>query len=95
MTARRQHRLPLIRVGLLLVAGSVLASLVRFYVDMGDRLAGSAPGPVPADRAEVMEQFLADFLLAGTLPGMLFWAGLGVTLLGALLALYRAATSAR
>lgn len=78
----RPRAVPLIRLGLTIVAGSVLASLVTYYVAAGQQMSdlqGPAPATAPRDLAD---HFVKNFLFAGAIPGILFYFGLAFMLLG-------------
>lgn len=76
------RRLPCFRLGLTLVAGSLLASLIYFYLALGESLS-SATGPdVSTEPRDLLTHFQRNFLFAGSTPGILFYIGLALMLLG-------------
>lgn len=78
---KRRRRFPWTRLGLLLVVGSVFASLIRWYVAFGASLA-DLDADVSTQRADMGRDFLANFLFGGTVPGVLFWAGIAAIGIG-------------
>jgi hypothetical protein len=74
-------KLPLIRIGITLAVGSIVASLVRFYVAMGAR-AADLDEPMPGTGRGVRDWFVKDFLFQGSVPEILFWTGIAVAALG-------------
>src|SRR5262252_3375544 len=75
-------RLPLIRVGLLLIVGAVLASMFTFYIGLGESFASMTGEVPPTERPALWGYFRDHFLFAGTVPGMLFWLGCAVCVVG-------------
>lgn len=86
-------KLPLIRIGITLAVGSVLASVVHFYVALGP-VAADIHGREPP-RKELVEWFLRDFLFTGKIPSLLFWTGVVIALLGNIPMLLRIAGGGR
>lgn len=74
-------KIPLIRVGITLAFGSVVANVVQFYVAMGEQ-AADLGAEVPATAKGVSDWFVSDFLFKGTMPSLLFWGGVAVAALG-------------
>jgi hypothetical protein len=77
------RRLPLIRMGLLLVVGSIFVSVMRFYIGLGESLSsmtGEAPSTQPRDLGRY---FTEKFLFEGSIAGVLFWVGLALCVAGA------------
>lgn len=74
-------KLPLIRIGITLAFGSIVASLVRFYVAMGAR-AAELDEPMPDTGRGIRDWFVKDFLFQGSVPEILFWTGVGVAAVG-------------
>jgi len=82
--AERPKRLPLFRLGVTLVIGSIFVSVMKFYIGVGEslgRMTGEAPSTQPRDLARY---FLSEFLFAGTIAGVLFWVGVALCAAGAL-----------
>lgn len=79
---------PFVRIGLLLIVGAAFASLLHWYVAFGETLADLRQDPATG-RRELADHFLRNFLMAGTIPGRLFWGGVGVIALGAVLNMLR------
>lgn len=76
------RRIPLIRIGLTVIVGSVLASLIMFYVNLGQSFADqSGPDQSTAPR-DLLNHFTKDFLFAGTVPTGIFWFGALIMLVG-------------
>ena len=84
----RRRGIPLFRIGLLLVAGSVLASIFTWYAAFGREL-GDLSSDVDTDRRALLDHFLNGFLFAGTVPSILFWVGCGTMILGAMVNIFR------
>ena len=85
----RPFRFPLFRVGLLVLIGSLFASVIYFYIGLSQSLSsmtGDAPSTEPRDLARY---FLHNFLFSGTIPGILFWLGVALMLAGILRGLRR------
>lgn len=81
---RRPRRFPLIRLGLLVVVGSLFASVLRFYMGVAESfssMSGETRSTAPKDLAR---WFVSDFLFAGTTAGALFWVGLALCAAGVL-----------
>ena len=74
-------KVPLIRVGITLAVGSVVASAVQFYVAMG-AAAADLNATVPTTGRPVGDWFVKDFLFQGTIPTGLFWTGIAIAGLG-------------
>lgn len=82
--SQRPRRIPLFRLGLTLLIGSVFVSVVKFYLGVGEAMgdmSGEAPSTRPRDLARY---FVDDFLFAGTVAGVLFWVAIALCLMGAL-----------
>jgi hypothetical protein len=80
----RAKRIPLIRLGLTLLIGSVFVSVFKFYIGLGQSLGsmtGEAPSTQPRDMAKY---FTNEFLFAGTMAGVLFWVGVALCVAGAM-----------
>lgn len=77
----RRRKFPLTRLGLLLVVGSVFASLIRWYVAFGESLA-DLDAEVSTERADMGRDFVNSFLFTGSVPGVLFWVGVAVMAAG-------------
>jgi len=78
----RGFRFPFFRLGLLVVVGAVFASVIEFYVGLGKSLADlSKEGPSTEPR-DLADHFLKNFLFAGTVPSVLFWAGIVLMAVG-------------
>jgi hypothetical protein len=75
------RRLPLTRLGLLLMVGSLAVSALRFYIAFASEAADMGKD-LPADRHAVWEQFLRNFLFAGSAATFLFWGGMALMLAG-------------
>lgn len=80
--ARRPRRFPFVRLGLLLVVGSVFASLIRWYIAFAQAASDFSADDPPAERGAMLRQFAREFLFAGGVPGWLLWIGLGVIMVG-------------
>jgi hypothetical protein len=78
----RPRRVPLIRIGLTLVAGSMLASLIFFYVSVGQSMADQQGETVSTQPRDLLNHFTTKFLFAGGIPGILFYAGLAFMVVG-------------
>lgn len=74
-------KIPLIRIGITLAVGSVLASGVRFYLALG-AAASDLDSDVPTTPKGVGDWFVKDFLFQGTLPTALFWVGIAIAVVG-------------
>ncbi len=80
----RPLRFPFFRIGMLLVAGALMASLFEFYVGFGEMAADlSSSEPLPESREELGRFFYRKFLLTGSVATLLFWGGLAIALIGA------------
>lgn len=76
------RRIPLIRIGLTIIVGSVFASLIMFYVNLGESFANQS-GPDPSTKPrDLLNHFTKDFLFAGTVPTGIFWLGAIIILVG-------------
>lgn len=76
-------KLPLIRLGITLALGSIIASAVHFYVAIGTS-AADLDAPLPTTARPMADWFLKDFLFKGSIPEIMFWMGVALTLLGAI-----------
>lgn len=81
-------RLPLVRVGLLVIVGAAFASLMSFWVAAGEQ-AGDLSRDTDLTRAlesrgALGTHFVQNFLFAGGWPGVLFYTGVALVVLGAL-----------
>lgn len=85
---------PFVRLGLLLIVGAAFASLVQWYVAFGETLS-DLRADAPTERRELADHFLRNFFMAGTIPGRLFWGGVGVIGLGAVFTMLRASRRER
>jgi hypothetical protein len=75
------RRVPFVRLGLLLVVGSVFASLLRWYTALAAD-AADLNSKAPTERRDIFDHFLNHFLFQGTTATVLFWLGIAVILLG-------------
>lgn len=82
-------RLPLIRIGLLLIVAAVFASLVSFYIGVGRQMGDFGAEDFSTEARDLFNHFVNNFLLAGHVAGLLFWGGLALMLFGAGLRLMR------
>lgn len=78
----RQRRVPLIRIGLTIVAGSVLASLIYFYISAGQSMADMSGDTSSTQFKDLLTHFTRNLLFAGAIPGILFYSGLAFMVLG-------------
>ncbi|MCC6661205.1 MAG: hypothetical protein IT437_10000 [Phycisphaerales bacterium] len=85
---RARRGLPLFRLGLLMVAGSVLTSIFTWYTAMAAE-AGDFSRELDTERRALLDRFASDFLFAGTIPSALFWAGCLVMIAGGLVNMLR------
>jgi hypothetical protein len=76
------RRIPFIRIGLTLVVGSVLASLITFYIGVGVSMADMQGETMSTQPRDLLAHFTRDFLFAGAIPGIIFYIGLAVMVLG-------------
>ncbi len=74
-------KLPLIRIGLTLAIGSIIASAVRFYVAIG-AAAADLNSDLPTNPRGIQDWFFKDFLFKGSIPEILFWTGVAVCIVG-------------
>lgn len=80
---RRRRFFPFIRLGLTLVVGAALISLVQYYVALGDQAADlKGPDTLPANREEFLHHLVKDVLFAGTRDGIVFWIGVALIFMG-------------
>jgi hypothetical protein len=77
-------RIPFFRLGLLLIVGSVFASIFTFYVDLGGRLSDMTGEAPSTEKRDLWAHFRDHFLFAGTVPGVLFWIGAALGVIGVL-----------
>ena len=84
----RRRGFPFFRLGLLVVIGSVLASVVTWYTAFADD-AGDITTDIDTDRRALLDHFVHNFLFAGTIPSALFWIGVALMVLGGLSAALR------
>ena len=77
----RKRGIPFFRLGLLLVIGSVGASVMRFYISFAEK-AADLNADIPTERAELWPMFQRDFLFAGSTAGWLMWGGVALMALG-------------
>ncbi|MCA9287541.1 MAG: hypothetical protein KDA05_03095 [Phycisphaerales bacterium] len=75
-------KLPLVRIGITLAVGSVLASLVVFYLAIGEAVGSADAEDPPAGLEGAMGWFVREFLFQGSIPTVLFWLGVAATLVG-------------
>jgi hypothetical protein len=80
--AKRGLGLPLTRLGLLLVVGSLAASGFRYYIAFAQEVSDLSAKEPALDRKSVWNHFAHDFLFSGGAPGVLFWVGIAVLGLG-------------
>ena len=78
----RARRIPLIRIGLTLLIGSVLASLFMFYIGLGASMADMSREAPSTEPGGLLDHFTHHFLFQGTAPTFLFWLGLAIMVLG-------------
>lgn len=78
----RPRRFPLVRLGLLLVVGSLMASVFRFYIGLGESLSSMSGDAPSTESRDLARYFLSDFLFAGTAAGLLFWGGIALCIAG-------------
>lgn len=74
-------KVPLVRIGITLALGSIVASVVRFYVAMG-AAAADLNGDMPTTREGLRDWFVKDFLFQGSVPELLFWTGTAIAVGG-------------
>jgi hypothetical protein len=74
--------LPLTRLGLLLVVGSLAASTFQYYVAFAHEVSDFGGKEPALDRKSVWEHFARDFLFSGATAGVLFWVGIAVLAVG-------------
>lgn len=81
-------RFPFIRTGLLVVVGSVFASLMMFWTSAGVAAADihndSAMTRALESQGAMWDHFRDHFLFSGSIPGILFWVGCALVLVGGL-----------
>lgn len=77
----RARRFPFFRLGLLLVVGSVGASVVRFYVGFAEQ-AADLNSNIPTQRSELWPMFRDGYLFAGSTAGWLMWVGVALMGIG-------------
>ncbi|MCC6971810.1 MAG: hypothetical protein IT434_16480 [Phycisphaerales bacterium] len=77
----RKRGIPFFRLGLLLVIGSLGASVVRFYVGFAEK-AADLNSDIPSERAELWPMFQRDYLFAGSVAGWLMWGGVAIMAFG-------------
>lgn len=75
-------KVPLIRIGITLAVGSVLANLVMFYVALGGAAGSVDEADPPSTLGGALDWFVQDFLFEGSVPTVLFWLGIGVAFVG-------------
>ncbi|MEZ6234247.1 MAG: hypothetical protein R3B68_08660 [Phycisphaerales bacterium] len=75
-------KVPLVRIGITLAVGSVLASLVMFYLALGTAAGSADSEDPPATFDGAMRWFTREFLFQGSVPTVLFWLGVAVTFAG-------------
>ena len=75
----RARRLPLFRVGLTLVVGSVVYSMMRFYVNLAAMFDPAAREAPPSERGELARHLMRE-LFTGTVAGVLLWGGCALML---------------
>lgn len=78
----RAYRVPLFRIGLTLIVGSMLASLIFFYVSVGQTMADPQGETMSTQPRDLLHHFTTKFLFAGGIPGILFYAGLAFMVVG-------------
>jgi hypothetical protein len=76
------RRIPLIRIGLLLIVGAAFASVINFYVGMGTHLADFASEDLSTEPRDLWVHFRDNFLFAGSAAGLAFWAGIAICAMG-------------
>jgi hypothetical protein len=75
------RRFPFVRLGLLLAVGAVFVSLFQWYAAFGELLS-DMEREVPTERPDLLDHFVTNFFLVGTVAGALFWAGAALILVG-------------
>lgn len=76
------RRIPFTRIGLTLVVGSVLASLIMFYIGLGASMADMSHEAPATEPKDLFQHFTRHFLFQGTGPTFLFWLGIAVMIVG-------------
>lgn len=92
-------RIPLIRIGLLVVVGSAFASVMMFWTSAGVAAADinndSEMTRALESKGALWDHFRNHFLFSGSIPGWLFWIGCAMILVGGLRLALGGGTSAR
>ena len=78
----RARRVPLFRIGLTLLIGSVAASLIHYYLAMGTGMADMGGGGVSTEPRDLVAHFVRNVLFVGAVPGALFYCGAAFMVLG-------------
>ena len=78
------RRIPFIRIGLTLVVGSLLASLITFYLSVGAYMSDMQGEAIATRPRDLAQHFTRDFLFAGAIPGIIFYVGVAVMVVGIL-----------
>jgi hypothetical protein len=76
------RHIPLIRLGLLVIVGSVFASVVNFYIGTARQFADLSGQDLSTEPRDLLNHFADNFLFAGTAPGVLFWVGIALCIAG-------------
>ncbi len=78
----RPRRFPVFRIGLTILAGSVLASLFYFYLGLGESMAKLNDETISTEPRDLLAYFTKNFLFAGSTAGILFYVGAALMVLG-------------
>lgn len=76
------RRIPIIRIGLTVIVGSLLASVVTFYVSIGQTFANQSGPDQSTEPRDLLTHFTKNFLFVGTVPTAIFWLGAFIMLIG-------------
>lgn len=91
-----RKRIPITRLGLTLIVGSVAVSLVQFYFDFGQSLAHlDRPDTGPETRPEIVGYIVRSVLFRGAIPAVLFWLGTVAMVVGIVVRIRRIRDSVR
>jgi hypothetical protein len=75
-------RLPWLRLGLLVIIGALFAPVVNFYIGMWAHFANLGAEDLSTEPRDLVDHFTANFLFAGSTPGILFWVGIALCIVG-------------
>ena len=78
MGRSRGLSLPLFRLGILVIVGSLAASVVEFYRGVGMQIADMNGPDVATGKHDLWVHFRDHFLFAGGTAGVLFWVGIAL-----------------